>query len=433
MYIKSVKINNVRSVRDFEMNFEEPAGWHVIIGDNGVGKTSVLKSIAAVLIGKTEIDGITPNWNEWLTIGEAHGEISLELLIDKEIDGYPPTIEFNLVDFRIEKLMNLLCLGFNFSKENEIVKLNPRIDSKINPYNSDIELNGWFSASFGSFRRFSGGSVEKNEIFNNPRLTRLASHLSLFGEDVALSEALKWLDDLNYRVLEGKVEKEQLDKIISFINSGDFLPNDCKLDTISSDGIFFLDGYGAKVKIGQLSDGYRSVLSLAIELMRQLARVYGLEKLTQSISTEKLAILLPGVVLIDEIDAHLHPTWQTRIGQWFTKHFPAIQFIVTTHSPLICRASEKGSIWRLFSEDDAVKVTELNGTEKNRLIFGNVLDAYGTNNFGKNVSQNEASGQMKMELVTLSKKQVIGRISEDEIVRLNELRTIFSTDDTINQ
>ena len=52
--------------------------------------------------------------------------------------------------------------------------------------------------------------------------------------------------------------------------------------------------------------------------------------------------MAPGVVLIDEVDAHLHPTWQRRIGLWFREHFPKLQFIVSTHSPLICQAATVG-------------------------------------------------------------------------------------------
>jgi predicted ATP-binding protein involved in virulence len=47
------------------------------------------------------------------------------------------------------------------------------------------------------------------------------------------------------------------------------------------------------------------------------------------------------------IDAHLHPTWQKNVGKWFQDRFPNIQFIVTTHSPLICQAATHGSVWHL--------------------------------------------------------------------------------------
>lgn len=54
-----------------------------------------------------------------------------------------------------------------------------------------------------------------------------------------------------------------------------------------------------------------------------------------------------GVVLIDEIDAHLHPEWQREIGFWLKRHFPNIQFIVTTHSPIICQAADPNGLFVL--------------------------------------------------------------------------------------
>ena len=49
-----------------------------------------------------------------------------------------------------------------------------------------------------------------------------------------------------------------------------------------------------------------------------------------------------GVVLIDEVDVHLHVSWQRSIGFWLKKHFPNVQFIVTTHSPFVCQAADPG-------------------------------------------------------------------------------------------
>jgi len=53
------------------------------------------------------------------------------------------------------------------------------------------------------------------------------------------------------------------------------------------------------------------------------------------------------VVLIDEIDAHLHPEWQREIGFWLRRHFPNIQFFVTTHSPIICQAADPNGLFVL--------------------------------------------------------------------------------------
>ena len=112
-----------------------------------------------------------------------------------------------------------------------------------------------------------------------------------------------------------------------------------------------------------------------------MERVFGHDKIFDPADPSK--IIVPGVVLIDEIDAHLHPTWQRRIGFWFRKHFPNIQFIVTTHSPLICQAAEVGSVWHLPTPGSGEQLQQVTGDTLRRLIYGNVLEAYGTEVFGE--------------------------------------------------
>lgn len=215
------------------------------------------------------------------------------------------------------------------------------------------------------------------------------------------------------------------------INSPNFLPHKAELEDITSEGVFFKDGNGELISVNQMSDGYRSILSLTFELIRQMIRVHGENLFFRHIRKDRVETMfidLPGVVLIDEIDAHLHPTWQTRIGQWFTKYFPNIQFIVTTHSPFICRACEKGSIWRLAAPGSEMKSGEVTGTDRDRLIYGNVLDAYGTEVFGEDVSQSANAEEMLKELADLNLKSFKGTISESDKKRMQELRKILPTE-----
>lgn len=424
MYIKSVRIKNIRSIENFEMEFSNPAGWHVLIGDNGAGKSTVIKSIATALVGPDEIMGITPNWNEWLMWNEKKGNIRLTVIKESNIDQQTTKIESPSM---FSGVAGAFPIEFSFEKnKNGLVDLVKKASSGAHSsvWSSKV---GWFSAGFGPFRRFTGGAYEKEKIFENPRLQRLAAHLSLFGEDVALTEATKWLMNLQYKVLEKSVSDSLLENLNKLINSDDFLPHNAKLVGISSDGVLFEDGSGAEISVDQMSDGYRSILSLTFEMLRQLIRVYGEEKVFQNIKKDNFTIDLPGVVLIDEIDAHLHPTWQTRIGQWFTKYFPKIQFIVTTHSPLVCRACGNGTIWRLTAPGIDLPSGEVKGVNRDRLIFGNVLDAYGTEIFGEDVSQSEDSEKMLKELAALNVKSFKGTISDDEKKRIVELQKILPT------
>ena len=70
MYIKSLNIKNIRSIHDFAMEFENPAGWHVLIGDNGAGKSTIIRSIALALVGPEEADRKSTRLNS------SHGGIS---------------------------------------------------------------------------------------------------------------------------------------------------------------------------------------------------------------------------------------------------------------------------------------------------------------------------------------------------------------------
>ncbi|AEI51763.1 hypothetical protein Runsl_5472 [Runella slithyformis DSM 19594] len=452
MYIKKVIINNIRSISDFEMTFPEPAGWHVVIGDNGAGKSTVVKSIALALLDITDINAAGQDWEEWLkNNGVPTGSIELFInpyesnkIVQNKItfqqkvtfqeDGYifdDINITIKEVIFRGRKTLD--------SVPSIPTTTFPHPTPSIRVEEIKQKREYWFSAGYGPFRRFTGGSQDKEKIYKtNPNL---GSHLSIFGEDVALPEALNFLRDLYIEELEANKNerngesgvktkpKSTLENLMKFINEAGLLPHGAAIHGVALKEIYFKDGYGNIVTSLQMSDGYRSILSMTFELIRQLIRIYGNQLVFENINNGKNIIDLPGVVLIDEIDAHLHPTWQTRIGEWFTKYFPKIQFIVTTHSPLVCRACEKGSIWRLASPGSDTESGEVTGLERERLIYGNILDAYGTELFGQSPVRSDKSEEKLERLGHLNMLSAFGKITEEEDKERLELQKILSTDD----
>src|SRR5262249_28744745 len=111
--------------------------------------------------------------------------------------------------------------------------------------------DGWFSASYGPFRRFSGGDVNQEKLsYSQPKLAR---HLSVFGESIALSECLEWLKSLQFKKLEKAPNGALLDCIIPFVNQPGFLPHATRLERIDSTGVYFLDGDGSQVDVRNLS------------------------------------------------------------------------------------------------------------------------------------------------------------------------------------
>jgi predicted ATP-binding protein involved in virulence len=455
MYIQKAEIKNIRSIVNFEIEFKNPAGWHVLIGDNGAGKSTIIRSMALGLI-ENQSQGLREDWNDWLNKSADIGKIIVNLSRDDifddiEIGGY----EKSAKDIKNKK--DKVDIEIILTKERgrtfmetpsgpiELKSSEPPQDiyfygsqsspdkGKENGRWTIIRTTGFFSAAYGPFRRFEGGSPEWNDLFKNPSFANLAAHLSVFDESVALTEPISWLKDLNYKSLEKNEESQQtLENLKKLINSedkdGSFLQHNAQLESVSSEGVFFKDGKGTIISVNQMSDGYRSVLSMTFELIRQLVRVYGSELVFKNIEKGEMFIDLPGVVLVDEIDAHLHPTWQTRIGNWFLKYFPKLQFIVTTHSPLVCRAAENGSIWQLAAPGSDEKSGEIMGLDRERLIHGNILDAYGTEVFGADVSISQESVEKQEKLVRLSKKKMLGAISSDEEEKLQDLKKVFTTD-----
>lgn len=428
MYIQKAEIKNIKSIADFEIEFKNPAGWHVLIGDNGAGKSTIIRSMALALVGH-ESGGLRANWKDWVSSKSNAGEIEVEFITDEMFD------ELNKTKTPVP---HTAYSHITLNKEGSITSNVITPNSQLVKLSIDFAKSGFFSVAYGPYRRFEGGNVEWQKVFENPSYTRLAAHLSVFGEDVALTEATNWLvglfntsTDPNFPEEQAKSNKqlENIKKLINWEeNSESFLPNNTKLESVNSKGVFFKDGNDTTISVNQMSDGYRSILSMTFELIRQLVRVYDSKLVFKNIEKGEMFIDLPGVVLVDEIDAHLHPTWQTRIGNWFLKYFPKLQFIVTTHSPLVCRAAENGSIWRLAAPGTNEKSGEVTGVDRERLIYGNVLDAYGTEVFGEDVSISQDSIEKQEELVKLNKKKMLDAISPAEEKKLKDLKKVFITD-----
>lgn len=406
MYVLKAEISNVKSIRHlvWEIEPERAAGWHVVLGDNGSGKSSVLRAIALALIGRENALALRQPWNHWVRNNASKATVQLSLLRQGEFDGVelgpPYGVDLSLETTAEEDPGTLIYTS----------AFGPR-------------PSGWFSAAYGPFRRFSGGDQDYDELISSyPRLSR---HLSIFDERVALTECLEWLRNLRFQQLEHPEEGVLLDRIRKFINQEGFLPFGARLYEISSKEITFVDGNGCRVRVEDLSDGYRSILSMTFELIRQLAREYGPERVFSPDHSPR--VLVPGVVLVDEIDAHLHPTWQRRVGLWFRKYFPNMQFIVTTHSPLVCQAAEVGTVFRLPQPGSSEEAAMVTGHDLDRLLYGDILDAYGTGLFGQGITRSQSSRQRLERLAELNLKEINEGLSDHEIHEQQGLRAALPT------
>jgi predicted ATP-dependent endonuclease of OLD family len=407
MYIKRISIKNIRAIYEleWELDDKELAGWHVLIGDNGSGKSTLLRAISLALIGPDNARALRQNWDDWLTRGQDVGQIELTVTTDKHLDssrqGKEELARLELKREESEVNLSLSLLKF------------PTWRSRT---------QGWFSAAYGPFRRFTGGTRGFEDIESSS--PKLAAHLSIFGEDVALTEAIRWLQDLKFKSLEGTSEGKLLDSVFEFVNQEGFLPHQTRLKDVSSSNVIFVDPNGSEMPVSLLSDGYRSILSMTFELIRQLQIAYPDKDI---FSNDFKQVVLPGVVMIDEVDAHLHPTWQQKIGLWFREHFPNIQFIVTTHSPLVCQAADVGTVWKLPEPGTNENLYRISGQDLKRLLYGDILEAYSTEVFGENVTRSEKSQEQLERLAELNLKELHKSLTAKERAEQQDLRATLPT------
>lgn len=396
VHIWHVEIKNIRSITSLLWEVDPVPGWNVVLGDNGAGKSTFLRMVAYLMLPDQDRRSLGIALPEWVRSGHVSGSASIRATMPAQ-ESVRVTSELVTPGAQAESALR---------------------SGTLHTQTGHFEL--FFSAGFGPFRRFTGGDTEYEKQF--AAIPSVARHLSLFNERVSLTESLSWLKVLRFKELEGHAKSASfLRSLLAFINQPGFLPNGAYLDRITSDKVVFTDGNGAEVAIEELSDGYRSILSLILELIRQLASHYGSEHVFDPTSK---TVVAPGIVLIDEVDAHLHPSWQRRIGLFLRACFPAIQFIVTTHSPLVCQAAEVGTVFQLPRPGTNEEGRMVTGAELDRLLYGDLVEAYETEAMG-GIGRSDRAKELLGTFAELNRKEIDEGLSEEERKEQRRLRAIF--------
>jgi energy-coupling factor transporter ATP-binding protein EcfA2 len=419
MYLRSAHIEQVKGLNAVRLGFaagEEP-GWHVILGDNGAGKTTLIRALALGFVGPTQAAALREDWSRWLHRDADAARITLKLGADPAWDSpagrgrgpvsREPSVKLELVQVAAPS-------GDPDAPRQAQLRGGPAQASRL-VWGTG---RGWFSASFGPTRRLTGGSGDYQRIFfSNPQAAR---HLSAFSEEVALSEALAWLVDA-----QRAGRAPQVERVRAFINGAALLPHGVTLAEVTDQSLRFEDGNGVSIDARALSDGYRSVLSLTLELLRQMEVAYGLDA---AFNPDNAVVVAPGVVLIDEIDAHLHPSWQESVGAWFTARFPRVQFLVATHSALVCRSiGASGKVFRLRAPgEEGPQLREIAGEARDMLWFGSLERALSSEGFGLELGLSSTGWERVEELRVLTQRQRDEGLSPADRARLRHLRAVLA-------
>jgi len=319
MYLSRIQIENIRGFRSgrlkVDLDLRRPdgsyAGWTVIAGRNGSGKSTFLKLVALTVAGPVVTRALQASFSGWLPEGEHAGTVAIDIIAEPTRDRFlthegapeePMSVYFSL--FRSDTSPEPME---SFRNPNSMVTPHPQGGFIIDgPWAGSP--HGWFITGYGSYRRLSGSAEGTRSLGGLSSVSRLAS---LFRDDISLVESIQWLKEHHLRRLENKSGAgELIESVLTLLNDG-LLPDSTRVSQIDSEGLWVTQG-GLSFPLSDMSDGYRTITALVLDLARQLQTTYQEFRLVQHHGT--WCVPYQGVVLIDEVELHLHVSWQRRIG-----------------------------------------------------------------------------------------------------------------------
>jgi tetratricopeptide (TPR) repeat protein len=341
VYLLSLTLENVRSFGEAQtINLSDgagrPAPWTVILGDNGVGKTTVLQCAAAL---DPSLEPSFLREQRLLTRQGVNYETGLEQHVSRR-DGAAHS-----------RVAAAVCGGAKLKEGKKTRRETFEfVRSRGGGERADVErlvmLRDLVCYGYGASRHMDVSALTKQSQENSA---------SLFSDDVALMNAEEWLLQMDYAAKSSEIKdnaKKNFDDVKNLLVK--LLPDvrDIRIDPPRTGRpqprVRFQTPYGW-VPVQSLSVGYRSMIAWMVDLARRMFERYpdALRPISE-----------PAIVLIDEIDLHLHPQWQRTLMSYLSGFFENTQFIVTAHSPLVVQAASSANIVLLRQKEgeDCVEV-----------------------------------------------------------------------------
>jgi len=359
MHLTHLKIQNLRALSTADLALNTPATGHlkypnvnVLLGDNGLGKTSVLRAAALAALGPllSGSSGYVPDSLIRVSPGRKSAskcagvsgtsvEVGIDLAAAEHKTGPGERLPDHVtLTTSVQALGTTERLRWQCAPESAA--------SAVEAIQYDDQSRSLFMVGYGATRRVELSSQVDQSARLKARLSRYARVSSLFEEQFALIPLSFWLPAY------AKRNKGRYVQVVHLMN--DLLPPACRMQetaTVTANGtehLFTMNGI--TVPFRSLSDGYRAYVGWIGDMLYHVCMGAG--------SGVKLRNM-HGVVLIDEVDLHLHPEWQRVVVPTLATTLPNVQFIVTTHSPLVVGSLESGNIFLLEEENNATVIRRL--------------------------------------------------------------------------
>jgi hypothetical protein len=384
MYLRRLHVQNVKLLRDVEIDFTNADGsprmWTVFVGENRLCKTTLLQTIAVAASGRDMATHLATDVIEsWPDLRRAGRAIAIEAAFGFSSERHADRLYFGKdshdrsfttppilhSELRMEAGRRLFDGGSSF-----FGKTRDEVDALVKARNEN--LAGWLVAGYGTNRLLRASGSTDTSRRPDPALDRVRP---LFGADLI---GTGFLD-----LLSVDLAKEFAKILQAVFVDGALLPAVTHLELRGRGGIrstshlidsqrFEMDilgddGKRIRVPATWLSQGYQSVIAWLADVVGQIFLEAG-----EAVPAAEME----GVVLVDEIDLHLHPTWQVQLVPALKKVFPRLQFIATTHSPMVLPALTAEEVFILSRDDDGSVVATQSRQSPALLTGTEILESF---------------------------------------------------------
>ncbi len=396
MFLKSIHLNNVKCLSDIALSFENEDDslrkWTLLLAENGAGKSTLLKAIALATSGSDAIADLLGEPSDWIRYKTRGCAISAVVVTE---EGEEREIHLRIApkDTRADVIVN---------NKWSLAWLDDAL--------SQTEPN-YFVLGFGASRRFStvNGRRTKTSAFTNKRAQSVAT---LFNPDAATTPLDSWAMDLDY--LNNRTGIDTAREVLS-----DLLPG-IKFHRIDKqNGHLLFKTPDGIVPLHALSDGYLAMATWIGDLLyRVLENFRGLRQ----------PLTAKGLLLIDEVDLHLHPKRQRELLSLLDQLFPNFQFVVTTHSPMTAQQAGEGELHCLTREAGEIQLHQFSGNPKTLLLNQFVM----TPAFALDTDESKEIENMKNRYRQLRDKADLASNERAELDQLKASLTDLPTDGRSN-